>query len=344
MTARLDSSELSYRLSQQAEAVCRHYLSAGKRQGQYWLIGDVRNTPGRSLFVRLVTTPKGSAGKWTDAATGEHGDLLDIIRESCALTDFADVIEEARRFLSLPSPEPSPSRRKAKERPVTYGTSEAARRLVQISHPIAGTLAETYLRTRGITDLRDTENLRFHPRCYYRPDDHSPTVIHPALIAIVTDLSGQITGAHRTWLAHDGMGKAPVDTPRKAMGHLMGHAVRFGVADDVLAAGEGIETVLSLRQVLPHIPMLAALSAAHLPAIALPDTLRRLYVMRDNDPPGNSACHSLCERAKRAGIEAMVLTPIREDFNEDLRHLGAKTLWDAVRSQLAPEDIPHLIR
>lgn len=42
---------------------------------------------------------KGAAGKWTDAATGEHGDLLDVIRESCGLLEFGDVLSEARRFL-----------------------------------------------------------------------------------------------------------------------------------------------------------------------------------------------------------------------------------------------------
>ena len=51
---------------------------------------------------------KGAAGKWTDAATGEHGDLLDIIRESCGLVDFKDVADEARGFLSPPHPEPEP--------------------------------------------------------------------------------------------------------------------------------------------------------------------------------------------------------------------------------------------
>ena len=40
------------------------------------------------------------------------------------------------------------------------------------------------------------------------------------------------------------LGKAPIDTPRRAMGDLLGNAVRFGVVDDVLAAGEGIETML----------------------------------------------------------------------------------------------------
>ena len=82
---RLDASDLANRLGREAEAVCRHYLDAGYRQGNYWQVGDARNTPGRSMFVRLKPTAKGPAGKWTDAATGEHGDLLDVIRESCGL-------------------------------------------------------------------------------------------------------------------------------------------------------------------------------------------------------------------------------------------------------------------
>ena len=97
-----------------------------------------------------------------------------------------------------------------------------------MSQPIGGTIAETYLRRRGIMSLHGTGNLRFHPRCYYRPDEHSPTEKWPALIAAVTDLNSKITGAHRTWLAPDGSDKAPIDIQRKAMGDLLGHAVRFG--------------------------------------------------------------------------------------------------------------------
>ena len=105
---RHDAFELATRLGREAEAVCRHYLSSGHRAGRYWLVGDVQNTPGRSMFVRLTGpgSGKGAAGKWTDMATGEHGDLLDVIREALGLVDFRDVAEEARRFLALPHPEP----------------------------------------------------------------------------------------------------------------------------------------------------------------------------------------------------------------------------------------------
>jgi hypothetical protein len=247
-----DASELAHRLAREAEAVCRHYLSNGRREGRYWLVGDARNMPGRSMFVRLKESAKGPAGKWTDAATGEHGDLLDVIRESCGLIDFHDVADEARRFLSLPRSEPSP---KTPRMPAQTGSPEAARRLFAMSQPIARTLVEAYLRNRGITALHEAGALRFHPRCYYRPDEDAPTETWPAMIARVTDLDGRITGAHRTWLDPSGRGKAPIDTPRRAMGDLLGNSVSFGVANDVLAAGEGIETMLSLRCVLPTLPM-----------------------------------------------------------------------------------------
>src|SRR3954453_4607711 len=102
-----DAPELARRLACHAEGVCRHYLSNGRRQGRYWTVGDVRNTPGRSMFVRLSGQESGPAppGDLTDGPPGQHGDLLDVIREALCLVDFKDVAEEARRFLSLPCPE-----------------------------------------------------------------------------------------------------------------------------------------------------------------------------------------------------------------------------------------------
>ena len=340
-----DASDLAQRLGRNAEAVCREYLSNGRREGRYWLVGDVQNNPGRSMFVRLKGTEsgKGAAGKWTDAATGDHGDLLDVIRESCGLLDFRQVADEARRFLSLPQTEPDPQPR-PRPSSAAAGSPESARRLFAMAQPITGTVVEAYLRKRGITALHGTANLRFHPRCYYRPDAWSPTETWPAMIAAVTDLAGKVTGAHRTWLDPSGRDKAAIDTPRRAMGNLLGNGVRFAVAHDVLAAGEGIETMLSLRCVMPTMPMVAALSAAHLAAILFPATLRRLYIARDDDPAGDGAMASLIERANEAGIEAMALSPRLGDFNEDLRTLGIDALRAALRVQIAPDDVARFMK
>jgi hypothetical protein len=339
-----DASDLARRLALNAEAVCRHYLSNGRREGRYWLVGDVANNPGRSLFVRLTGPDrgKGAAGKWTDAATREHGDLLDLIALNRGLDRLRDTLDEARSFLRTPQPEPTVEQLRGRSAPA--GSPESARRLFAMSQPIRGTIVEAYLRSRGITALHETESLRFHPRCYYRPDEHSPTATWPAMIASVTDLAGHLTGAHRTWLDPGGfseatLGKAPIDAPRRAMGDLLGHAVRFGVAGDVIAAGEGIETMLSQRSALTTMPMMAALSAAHLSAILFPDTLRRLYIVRDDDPAGDAAMTTLIDRTQAAGIEAIALSPRLGDFNEDLRLVGLDALRADLRRQIAPQDV-----
>ena len=123
------------------------------------------------------------------------------------------------------------------------------------------------------------------------------------------------------------------------MGHLLGNGARLGLVTDTLAAGEGIETMLSLRQIMPTLPMVAALSSAHLAALALPAQLRRLYIARDNDPAGNRAAETLTGRAQAEGVEALTLTPVLGDFNDDLRQLGADALAAAIRVQIAPEDV-----
>ncbi|HQS16968.1 MAG: DNA primase [Rhodospirillales bacterium 24-66-33] len=338
----LPAADLARRLARNAEAVCRHYLSNGRREGRYWLVGDVANTKGRSLFVRLSGPDqgKGAAGNWTDSATGQHGDLLDLIALNRGFDRLRDTLDEARAFLALPSDQIAPRQERL---PAPRGSPESARRLYAMSRPIAGTLAQTYLHRRGITAVAHYDPLRFNPRCYYRPDEHSPTETWPALIAAVTDPGGTITGAHRTWLDPSGHDKAPIASPRRAMGQLLGHGVRFAVARDVMAAGEGIETMLSLRMILPTLPMVAALSANHLAALLLPPTLRRLYVARDADPAGEAATASLCTRAEAAGIEPFVLSPCFDDFNDDLRRLGIEGLRSSVRRQLAPPDMVRFL-
>ena len=66
MTGKGSASDLARRLAEDSEAVCREYLSSGRRCGNYWMVGDVRNTPGRSMHVRLKDTPKGPAGNWVE--------------------------------------------------------------------------------------------------------------------------------------------------------------------------------------------------------------------------------------------------------------------------------------
>ena len=342
------ATDIARRLAASAEAVCRRYLSNGRREGRYWLVGDVHNSPGRSLYVRLsaTTESRGGAGKWTDAQSGDHGDLLDIIAASCAHRTMRETLDEARQFLSLPPPDEikprNPTIRKA-----PTGTPEAARRLWAASKPITNSIAARYLGRRSIIDLSGIDQLRFHPRCYYRPaEDDVPGVREawPAMIAAVTDNEGTITGVHRTWLDPQSHDKAAVAYPRRAMGHLLGSGVRFGKADGVMVAGEGLETLLSLRQVMPSMAMIAGLSAAHLAAIQFPAALRCLYVARDDDPAGATALSTLIERCEPLGIAVIPLEPRLDDFNSDLTAYGPERLAAAIRVQLSAADAVRFLK
>ncbi|HEY9037654.1 MAG TPA: toprim domain-containing protein [Roseovarius sp.] len=333
------AADVSRRLAEDAEAVCRQYLSNGRKQGRYWIVGDVQNTPGRSLYVRLSgpTSGPGAAGKWTDSATGQHGDLLDLVALNMGIVTLKDTLEEARRFLSLPQTD----LHRANNPPTSRGSPEAARRLWAMGQPMSGTLAERYLAGRGLTGLGHHDNFRFHPNCFYWREDHAltdPPETWPALLAKVTDLDGRVTGLHRTWLDPNTADKAPVIPPRKAMGNLLGHGVRIGKPDSVLAAGEGLETMLALHMALPKLPVIAALSANHLAALQLPADLRRLHIAVDADPAGLSAADQLAFRARQVGIDAIHLSPRLGDFNDDLRANGRDELRAHLRPQLAPED------
>ena len=179
------AAELARHLARHAEAVCRYYLPNGRRNGRYWLVGDVHDTPGRSLYVRLAgpQSGPGAAGKWSDAATGEHGDLIDLIAANRGLGRFRDACHEARHFLSLP---PAFAGAGAVP-PAPRNSPEAARRLFRAGVPIIGTRAEAYLRTRGITGRLDWPSLRFHAALWYRRDDKAPRESWPGLLAAVTD-------------------------------------------------------------------------------------------------------------------------------------------------------------
>src|SRR3546814_14300785 len=123
------------------------------------------------------------------------------------------------------------------------------------------------------------------------------------MVASVTYHGCTTTVAHRTCLCPDGGGEARIDTPRRAMGGLLGHAVPFGQAHDVMTDGEGIETILSLRMVLPHLPAAAALPAAPLSDLLCPAPLRRLTIARLDDPAVHAALKTSTDTSRNGGTE-----------------------------------------
>lgn len=330
------ASETAILLGQNAEAVCHHYLSNGHRAGNYWLVGNIQNDKGRSLYVRLRGPSSGpqAAGKWTDAATGEFGDLLDLIRVQSNHHILKDAIDEAHAFLALPRPEYIA--------PSGHGTSAirtdtqvvaAANRLFNSARPIGGTIAETYLNGRGIIVPAQT-SLRYHPHVYYWDDDGNRSA-HPALLAAVHDNDGKFMAVNRIWIDRQCSGIALIPTPKKALGHLLGNAVRFGEPGTILIVGEGVETILSLKTARPDLAMAAALTANHLAAFIPPSRIKNLIIARDNDEAGKRAARALAKRSQFDGINPHIIVPTCNDFNLDLNRYGKPFMEDRLTEILA---------
>ena len=328
-----DAASLAAALARCPEAVCRRYLPHGRRQGRYWVAGDLGGARGRSLFVRL--RPPGPPGKWTDAATGEHGDLLDLIGHRIGARSLRPALDEARAFLALPVVRRNPEAARGNP-PVSWDSAAAARRLWRACRPLGGTRAEAYLRARGLDACRFPA-LRFHPALAYRDD--AGWRRFPALVAAVTSPGGTLEGVLRTWLHPGCPAKAPVAQPRKALGRVHGHAVRFGTPGGdgaTLLVGEGIETVLSLVAAAPALPAAAALSAGSLAAFVPPPGVARLLIACDRDAEGRRAAARLKARALAQGLAATVLVPEHGDFNDDLTALGPRALAARLAPLLGP--------
>jgi len=337
-----DIAVIRHHLVANMEAVCRYYVSAGRKVGRYWIVGNIHNEAGQSMVVRLYDTN----GLWVDYATGDYGDIFDLIGGATGIDSFKNILVEACRFLNMPDfatlPHPSffiTNQRYWQREERNSDSVQVARRLFNIAKPIKGTLAEKYLLQRGLTNLSQTHSLRFLDRCYYAREDGKRLIL-PALIAAVTDEHGNITGVQRTWLSEDGHKNTEIPYNVKALGRIRRAAVRFGQAKALLLVGEGIETVLSLRVALPWLPMAACLSANHLAAFDLPAGLRHLLIAQDNDPPGRQAAIRLTARAQRIGIATRILTPKHDDFNTDLQHMKQQAFIVSVRDMLIASNCP----
>src|SRR5438067_129290 len=136
-----------------------------------------------------------------------------------------------------------------------------------------GTLVQTYLRSRGI-GMPAPATLRF-----YAAMKHPRGQRWPAMLALVTrGVDDAPLAIHRTFLARNGHGKAPVEPAKMMLGRCRGGAVRLGPISDRLMVAEGIETALSVMQATGR-PAWAALSTSGLRTLELPVDVRDVIVL-----------------------------------------------------------------
>jgi putative DNA primase/helicase len=191
--------------------------------------------------------------------------------------------------------------------------SEAALAIWQSAQPAQGTQVAAYLASRGI-DLPPPDALRFHAGL-----KHPSGGIWPTMVALVTNgADGMPIAIHRTYLARDGGGKAPIDPQKMMLGSCRGGAVRLAEPGDVLMVGEGVETCLAAMQASGY-PAWAALSTSGLRSLDLPTNIRDVIVLADGDEAGEAAARDCALRWKRQGRRVRIARPPQGmDFNDML--------------------------
>lgn len=337
---RVDVAALKAGLRDRVEALCRELMPDGTRQGHYWIARNPSRDdkqPG-SFWIWL----KGAPGAWKDAATGQQGDVLDLVALARGEQDFARTLEWAQGWLhgswrsEAQAPRPATPQPQDDEAELDRRRRQAHAVWLSGAPRLTGTLAETYLASRGIALCALTRQpgaMRFHRRLEHRPSGTG----WPAILTIMIDAAYRPAGVHRTYLAADGSGKAGVEPQRMMLGVAKGAVMKLwrgasGLSDreasthgiaDTLVLTEGIEDALSVALAAPHMRVWAAGSLGNLAHVVLPACATDVIIAADNDW-GKPECQKLLMHSARTlqqqGASVRIAhSPIGKDFNDALR-------------------------
>lgn len=239
---------------------------------------------------------------------GASGDVLDFVQRAYAVS-----LPEAARMLGAGDvPTVAMPRTAPAEQP---NRTPEALAIWKRAEPAAGTLAEPYLRWRGIAPPYPPA-LRF----LRLPCGNLGPL--PCLVAAVQDVAGEVIGIQRIWLAHDGMGKADVPKPKLSLGAIKGGAIRLGDLDGTgsLIVCEGPEDGLSLVEMLGG-PVWVSAGTTFLTAMRFPPVVRQIVIGADNDPAGREAADKAARAFAERGLAVRIIRPLEgfKDFNDELR-------------------------
>lgn len=323
-----DIAHIKHDLAAQAEEVAAHYLGSPKeRHRSYLRYGSNHGS--------LVLTTKGTKqGSWYDFQTGNGGDMLSLISYVTNCADFKKVLEEATQFLGGHSlyrtfDDNFGNASQVIEDQHVQEKIAIAQKIAAESQPIAGTLAEQYLRQhRGIKEADFGENLRFHPNLKH-PFTHE---YYPALIAIAKDSEQQICAVQATYLDSGTATKAQIDQVKITRGSLSsrqcGVLINKGVGDTIYLA-EGIETALSIKEAQPDKTIYATLGIANFAHVPILENTRKIIFCADNDGKEAASQKMLTKAAEQLmqrNVDVWLSMPEKEkqDFNDVLKLRGVE--------------------
>ena len=271
---------------------------------------DLSGRPSQGEGSCIIHLDGPYAGWGFDFATGERAGSVDLIHHATGMTE-ARLFDEAARLAHMACDAVPPPRSTAPARP---DHSLEIRRILDACTPLTGSLAETYLRARGLGDP-DSPDLLFHPDL----TDYETRRGWPGMVAVPRLANGEpVGGIHRTFLCEDGHAKAPAG--KKMLGTIAEAAVRlFPMPEDGrIGVAEGIETALAAHRIF-GVPVWAALSANGLARVQWPEGTQHVTIHADAGDAGRQAAATLSDRLNLANIPNRIVVPLHgDDFNDDL--------------------------
>jgi hypothetical protein len=262
----VDVSAVAAMLADRIDSLVAELLPAGTREGHEWRIGSIAGQPGRSMAVHLSGA---KAGVWKDWSADVGGDSLDLVAQVLFHGDKGQALRWSRAWLGLDNADPATlkqHRREAAKRREQASEDDRQRQrrasgiFLAAQPQLVGTVAGTYLASRAI-DLaqlgRQPRALRFHPQLW----NEESRRYWPALVAAIVDPAGQMKAVHRTWLAPDGSGKAPLRDSKMTLGRYAGGMIRLwrgtsgkplreAPPGETIVISEGIEDALRARKTI----------------------------------------------------------------------------------------------
>lgn len=275
----------------------------------------------------IITIAGEKSGLWFDHQTGEGGNLLQLIQHQKGLS-FKEALDYAGEFLQMT---PKPLLREtvdvsdmaqvdeSKQAKIAY-----ARQLANISVPVKGTVAETYLmKTRGIDPEVCSDSVRFIP-ALKEPETGTE---HPALLVIGKSCEGVVQGVQAIFLTPEGK-KLDCQEPKRSYGLIKGSAIALHEGGNLYGLAEGVETALSVATALPQLTVFASLgSLTNFSAMNLQGKKNTLIVFADNDGEQSASLvktHKAISELTEKGMNVLLCMPPEpgQDFNDVLRKQG----------------------
>jgi len=244
--------EISEKLADRIDFLCRTLLPAGRRLSGSWRVGSLAGEQGGSLAIEL----KRRRGLWIDHATGDKGDALDLVKGVLGY-DTREALRWSRQWLGIDQDTPESreqyeaaqrkrraarAAREAAEREIDAKRLKFALALFEQADNAHGTATEAYLGARKL-ELPDGDDvIRHHPRCVFGDERAA------CMVALFRhNLTNEPVGIQRTRLPPDGWARG-MRMQRLNLGPTGAGSIKIDPVGDELAIGEGTESVLALRK------------------------------------------------------------------------------------------------